>query len=194
MLFLYAPDKSAPLNIVRPVNIESIERSGRTKADNSASRSGLSSVASSENIEFQLFENRSNLKQMISKIAMHMKDDVRRDFFKQIDNLLDIEEFTEDDSLINPRSFHSFLNFFAVTSGLKRIALTVAPSGNTVASWLSNDESLHIEFLSNGMAVAIASLINEGEKETIVRQGSVLSMGRFLGDNNIHLHVQKEMK
>tara|TARA_R110002095_G_scaffold183373_3_gene160565 strand:+ start:1311 stop:1892 length:582 start_codon:yes stop_codon:yes gene_type:complete len=192
MLFSYIPDESVPLNIVRPVNIESIERSGRTKEENLMSRSALSSVASSEDIEFQLFENRSNLKQMISKIAMHMKDDVRKDFFKQLDNLLDIEEFTDDDSLINPRSFHSFLNFFAVTSGLKRIALTVAPSGNTVASWLLDNESLHIEFLSNSLATAVASLINEGEKETIVRQGSVLSMGRFLDDNNIHLHVKKD--
>ena len=62
-----------------------------------------------------LYDNRSELKRSISEIAMHMKDETRNDFFKQIDELLDIEEFTEGDSLISKQSFRTFLNFFSTT-------------------------------------------------------------------------------
>ncbi len=186
LLYSYEPTKKTKggkvlQSFAKPTDLSKIERSEKQGVEERPSQN----TDYSDDIIQNLFDNRSNLKQLISKISMHMKDATRRDFFKQIDELLDIEEFTEDDSLINQESFRAFLNFFSTTHNLKRTALTVTPSGNTVTSWIVPNEKLHIEFLPSGYSRTIASLVKNEEKETRAHQGSLDSMKEFLYDNKI---------
>src|SRR3990172_8571411 len=98
-------------------------------------------------LEEQLFANRSELKMLISRIAMHLTDATRKDIFKQIDELLDIDSFSDDDSLVIPRSFATFLKFFTIYPNIKRVALTVSPSGTVGGTWVVPAGKLHIEFM-----------------------------------------------
>lgn len=138
-----------------------------------------------ETIEDTLFENRSTLKQMIANIAMHMSSEVRLDLFRQLDELLDIESFEEDDTLINPDSFATFLNPFTLITGLKLPSLTVTRNGNLSATWLSEGGRITIEFLQKGMLKTIATRSQAGDTEYIAHQGSTRSFQNFVAQNNL---------
>lgn len=96
-----------------------------------------------------LFSKRCDLKVAISRVAMHLSDARRVDLFKQIDDLLDDENWSDDDSLIDNFSFATFLRFVVYEGRLKRPALTVSPAGNIAASWFGDDHRLTVEFLRN---------------------------------------------
>jgi|GEM_PF-5409958 len=136
--------------------------------------------------EQSLFNNKGELKILISKIAMHMKEDFRKDLFVQIDELLSEENFTEDDNLISVDSFAGFLMFFGLVPKIKTPSLTVTHEGNIATSWLDETVRLHVEFLPNRLFRTAVSRRDLGEKELLGHQGSIKSLETFLVRNQLH--------
>src|SRR5690349_18683578 len=64
-----------------------------------------------QNLEANLFSNRAELKVLTSQVSMHLAEKQRIDLFRQIDELLDKENWTEDDRTINSKSYKTFLRF-----------------------------------------------------------------------------------
>ncbi len=103
-------------------------------------------IADETNLEAKLYANRSALKVMTSQISMHLRPDQRGDFFAQVDELLDTENWTEDDGIISLPSYRTFLRFVTYYKDTKRPALTVSSHGNISASWFQEGRRLTIEF------------------------------------------------
>ncbi len=75
---------------IRTADLSKIDRSYTKEEKPGFSRTSLDPIENSDDLNQQLFDNKSLLKILISRIAMHMKEETRRDFFKQIDELLDV--------------------------------------------------------------------------------------------------------
>lgn len=137
--------------------------------------------------EGQAFDNRANLKIMISDVAMHLPDVVRRDLFEQIDRLLDWANWSEDDSLITPTSFRTFLRFIIYHGPLRRPALTVGIAETLVSTWLANGDRLTIEFLplDRVRVVAYRSAGAGGEPEVLSYLGRVEGAIVVIQHNNL---------
>jgi hypothetical protein len=142
-------------------------------------------LAKSGNLEEQLFGNRSELKMLISRIAMHLTDVTRKDIFKQIDELLDIESFGDDDSLVIPGSFSAFLKFFTIYPTMRRVALTVSSSGTMGGTWVVPTGRIHIEFMPTGAFRTSISRKENDEIEYFAHQGSLKSLKNFLRQNEV---------
>lgn len=101
---------------------------------------------SDKQLEQVLFDNRSELKILTSRIAMHISESSRRDLFQQIDRLLDLDAWSDLESLIPPSSFKTFLRFLVFKSETQRPSLTLSAEGNVVASWFTEEARLSTEF------------------------------------------------
>lgn len=132
--------------------------------------------------KIKIFNNKSELKILISEIAMHLTPERRKDLFKQIDELLDVDDWMEEDSLIDPHSFRSFLRFVIYAGDVKRPSLTVTNSGNLGASWLATNHRLTIEFMRHDLVRMVLHLRTdpEADSETCAFQGSLKRIDAIL--------------
>jgi len=105
--------------------------------------------------ERKLFDNRAELKIVTSQVSMHLSKDQRDDLFQQLDELLDIEAWGDDSSLISPQSYRTFLRFLIYWRGVRRPALTVSSAGNLMASWVQPGKRLTIEYMLNDIIRAV---------------------------------------
>ena len=154
----------------------------------------------------RLFDNRANIKVLTSRVSMHLEKLQRQDIFKQVDELLDLESWDDDSSLINADSFATLLGFLAVDSRITRPALTVSNEGNIVASWFSgaipepdasedwkvsslptsNMTRVTIEFLKRDQVRLVSSVTNsQSEREGLVFEGSVRKIRKMLASLGI---------
>jgi len=108
-------------------------------------------------LEEQLYSNKASLIILTSQLGMHLSDDLKRYFYNEIDELLDIQNFTNGDSLINVESFCGFLNFFIYYHNLKKPSLGVNIESFLTATWVGNEGCLTIEFLPGNYVRSILS-------------------------------------
>ena len=115
-----------------------------------------------------------DLKVATSNVAMHMPRALRDDIFKQVDRLLDFKAWDDDSSTIGRDSFLTFLRFVTWESRLRRPALTVAHSGNIMASWLQPSMRLTVEFFPADHIQLVAHRMSDGRTaESISYSGHI---------------------
>jgi hypothetical protein len=131
--------------------------------------------ATAHRLDDDLFTNRAALKMLTSQVAMHLGDLQRRDLFRQIDELLNVEDWTDTDQPIHVTSFRTFLRFLIYYRNVRRPSLTVTADGNIATSWFTKQKRLTIEFLDEDFCRIVMSrlLDEEQETETAAYQGPV---------------------
>jgi hypothetical protein len=105
--------------------------------------------AAAPSIEEALFKNRAQLKVMTSAVAMHLKEAARHWLFETLDELLGPEVWHEDDTLLNPNSFGTYLRLLTYQRGVRPASLGVSNAGNLLAAWVTDDHRLTMEFLAS---------------------------------------------
>ena len=155
------------------------------KASTRGTDIGGEQLAETSSLEEQLFSNRSDLKMLVSRIAMHITESMRRDIFKQIDELLDVDSFGDDDSFVTPKSFSTFLKFFTIHPKMKRVALTVSTTGIIGGTWVAPAGKIHIDFLPNNGFRTSISRKESDEIEYLAHQGSLRSLRNFLRQTEV---------
>lgn len=139
-----------------------------------------------------LYNNRSELKVLVSRIAMHLKIELRNDLFAQIDTLLDLDAFEEDDCLISTNSFSTFLMFVSTLSNVRRPSLTVGHDGQVFCTWINQEGRIDIEFFA-GKKFRIYVSRGQGEQvELFSHFGSYQSLMKFLHVNDFTMWVLNE--
>ena len=103
----------------------------------------------SGNLIERLFENSAVLKTLVSQVSMHLSDDWRQLIFRKLDQILHLENWEDSDSLIDPRSFMTFLRFVLQTGPLRGMGLGVSEDGHLLAGWVSGNGQLSLEFGTN---------------------------------------------
>ncbi len=195
MHFYYEPpDKNVQQYVSIPVDTSEVDNSP-TRIEKHPQRKNLGTggYLSAPNcseleltLEETLYSNKAELKILLSRVAMHLTKSKKEDIFKQIDELLNIDYFDEeDDSLVNKTSFASFVKFLCLNPNMKRVALTVSNPGNISGTWVLENGRMHIEFLPDGKYRTSVMRRDGQETESLVHQGSIRSMIRFLADINL---------
>lgn len=106
----------------------------------------------------QLFDARAEAKILTSTtIAMYTENKWRSGLFRQLDSLLDIDEWEEEDVPLSPHSFRTFLKAIMALGLPERPGLGLTPSGNLIAAWTQGEDYLTIEFLSDNMVRWVVS-------------------------------------
>jgi hypothetical protein len=95
-----------------------------------------------------LFDNAVTIKVASSKLSMHLSQRYRSQLFEEVDRLLDIDNWDDDSTLIDDRSFQTFLRAILYNRIGKIPSLGVS-QGRLLASWHNHDASqrLYVEFL-----------------------------------------------
>lgn len=102
------------------------------------------------NLEEKLYIARAYCKTKTAEVAMHLPADYRIRFFDQIDNLMDYENWNEEDKPITQGSISTFLQMLIHINPLKKPGIGATSTGNLIAAWLKdNNDRLTFECLPN---------------------------------------------
>lgn len=113
-------------------------------------------------IEQQLFEARAQAKIHTSKVAMHMDDGWRKGLYRQLDSLLDTEEWLEGEKPLGTNSFATFLRLMLLVRPETRPGLGLTSTGNLIASWNFGLSRLTVECLpSDGVRYVLSHQIDD---------------------------------
>ena len=98
-----------------------------------------------ETPESQVYDRLVALKVATSEIAMHLEGAWRAGLFRQLDNLIDVEEWDFSDTLPTDLSYRTFLRMIVFLGNVKRPALGATSDGNILAGWKSGRDVLTVE-------------------------------------------------
>jgi hypothetical protein len=102
-------------------------------------------------VEEQLFDAAAAAKIITSHVAMHMHTDWRKRLYRQLDSLLDTEEWMEGDAPLSKESFETFLRLMLLMKPKVRPGLGLTPSGQLIATWQAGESRLTVECHPNDL-------------------------------------------
>ncbi|WP_156824826.1 hypothetical protein [Methylocystis rosea] len=133
-----------------------------------------------KSIQERLFDALASFKVFASQVAMHFDLDRRDRLFRQLDLLLDPEEWLDDDLPPEFASFRTLLRTLLTLRPTKGPGLGASSKGHLVAAWTSGNDRLTIEALRDDR-VRWVLCVGEGvERRTAA------------GDTNLR-HLQAEL-
>ncbi|MFK5978693.1 MAG: hypothetical protein QM488_07385 [Rhizobiaceae bacterium] len=152
-------------------------------------REGLMSVASigtyniikepqasgslAKTLEERLYNALAACKMRVAEVAMHLDNDWRQRFFRQLDNLLDFDEWDEDDLPVTSPSFVTLMRLLLFIYPTKRPGIGATSNGHIIASWTAGKNHLTIECLPNDKIRWVAVQYIEDERESAAGQTSI---------------------
>ena len=117
-------------------------------------------------LEEQLFEARATAKILASRVAMYMEDEWRRKLYRQLDSLLDVDEWMEGERPLVGDSFNTFLRLMLFLKPRRRPGFGLTSDGNLLALWAKDDARITLECRPDDQVRFVASHRIEGERET----------------------------
>jgi hypothetical protein len=97
---------------------------------------------------------------------MHLDRDQRDKIFKQLDNLLDPDEWDNQDKLLDQSSYSTFLRMILYQPPIKRPSLGLSNTGNLLAAWIEGTNRLSIECFPHDEIRWVLSRMIDGEPES----------------------------
>jgi hypothetical protein len=91
------------------------------------------------------FDQLVDLKIQSADFAMHLDSAWRAGLFRQLDELLDVEEWDFDDIMPSVASFRTFLRLIIHNKVAKRPGLGATRDGKVIAAWTSGKDRLTVE-------------------------------------------------
>lgn len=113
----------------------------------------------------QLFDANAIFKVKTSQIAMHLGLELRNRLFRQLDGLLDAEEWDERDRPPTSGSFSTFLRMLLLLRPTARPGLGATDDGHLVAAWTSGKDQLTIKALENDRVSWVLFRERDGSSE-----------------------------
>jgi hypothetical protein len=117
-------------------------------------------------LEERLYEARALCKIKTAEVAMYLTAEWRSRFFSQIDNLMDIENWEEDDIPITATSFTTLLRMLLLIWPVRRPGLGATSEGHIIATWTKDKDRLTIECLPADKVRWVLSRYFEGNRES----------------------------
>lgn len=113
----------------------------------------------------KLFDALAQVKLLTAQVAMHLDAEWRNGIFEQLDDLLDAEDWHEDDDPIKASSFETFLRMIVFHGPSRRPGLGLSNRAYLIAAWTSGLDRLTIEFLPHDVVRWVLSCEVDGEGE-----------------------------
>ena len=113
----------------------------------------------------KLYDALARVKLLTAQVAMHLDTEWRSRIFEQLDDLLDAEDWHEDDDPIKVSSFETFLRMIIFHNPSRRPGFGVSNRGYLIAAWTSGSDRLTTECLPNDKVRWVLSCEVDGETE-----------------------------
>lgn len=135
-------------------------------------------------LEADLFKNKSDLKLLTSKVAMHLSPEQRQRLFGALDRLLAIEDWEEESFEIDLKAFQSFLRFviYARIGHIPNVG--VGPGGTVLAGWHVEEKSVYTEFWPADQCTLIIRLRSDRGLERFAWRGHVARLRDVVARND----------
>lgn len=146
-----------------------------------------------QSLNERLFDAKANCKIKMSEVSMYLTEEWRKNLNTQIDDLMDVENWDDEDKPVTTASFSTFMKMITFLKPAKLPGLGSAYNGNLIAAWTETDARLTIECFPNDSVRWVLSHIIDGMRESgagisyIARLKSVLSPynpERWFGNDN----------
>ena len=113
----------------------------------------------------RLYDALARVKLLTAQVSMHLDTEWRSRIFEQLDDLLDAEDWHEDDDPIKASSFQTFLRMIIFHNPARRPGFGVSNRGYLITAWTSGLDRLTTEFLPNDKIRWVLSCEVDGETE-----------------------------
>ncbi len=113
----------------------------------------------------KLYDALARVKLLTAQVAMHLDTEWRSRIFEQLDDLLDAEDWHEDDDPIIASSFETFLRMIIFHNPSRRPGFGVSNHGYLIAAWTSGSDRLTTECRPNDTVRWVLSCEVDGETE-----------------------------
>jgi len=135
----------------------------------------VTSISKGEaSLEEQLFDAKAAAKIVTSRVAMRIGHEWRRRLYRQLDSLLDIEEWLAEDTPLRTESFTTFLRLMFVLKPEVKPGLGVTATGELLAMWDSSDASrLTLECLPHDVIRWVLSVPIEDRRESAAGETTI---------------------
>jgi len=142
-------------------------------------------------LDEQLFDNAAQLKVATAHVGMHLKPELRATIFKQLNRLLDFDNWQEDSAFIKRPSFTTFLRFVLHAETTRLPSLGVGANGNILAAWNSGGQQIAIQFFSNDEAAASFVIQGARSRESVAWRGHIADLKTFIERNGLADCIRK---
>ena len=134
----------------------------------------------SRSLEERLYDARAFCKIKTSEVAMYLPDEWRKGFFSQLDNLMDIENWEEDDAPVARESFNTLLRMLTLIKPVRRPGLGSTSSGHIIAAWTNQTNRLTIECLPSDRVRWVLSHVIDGICESAAGEVQLIRLQAVL--------------
>ncbi len=121
----------------------------------------------------KLYDALARVKLLTAEVAMHLDTEWRSRIFEQLDDLLDAEDWHEDDDPIAASSFETFLRMIIFHNPSRRPGFGVSNRGYLIAAWTSGSDRLTTECRPNDTVRWVLSCEVDGETERAAGETAV---------------------
>ncbi len=117
-------------------------------------------------LEERLYDARAACKIKTAAVAMHIDHDWRIRFFRQLDNLMDIDNWEKDDLPVKDASFATLLRMLLFIKPKRRPGLGITNDGNILAAWTVGKDRLTIEYRAADQVRWVVVIYDGEERES----------------------------
>jgi hypothetical protein len=104
----------------------------------------------SSTFEKRVFDSLVSLKVLVSQYAMHLDSSERHKIFYDLDDIINIDDWHEEDKFPDLRSFRAFLRWAVYASFREWTSLGVSDDGNILLAWQTKRGLLTANFGASG--------------------------------------------
>jgi hypothetical protein len=122
----------------------------------------------------------ASAKVMTSNVVMHLDREWRDRLFAQLDDLLDIEDWHEDDEPLLDASFRTFLRLILYQKPKQRPGLGLSHRGHLIAAWTRGADRLTLECAPDDTVRWVLSCEVNGERERAAGETHVARLPEIL--------------
>ena len=115
-----------------------------------------------------------------SEVVMHLDGEWRDRLFAQLDDLLDIEDWHEDDEPLLDESFGTFLRLILHQKPKRRPGLGLSHRGHLIAAWTAGADRLTLECAPKDTVRWVLSCEVDGERERAAGETHVARLPEIL--------------
>lgn len=144
------------------------------RVENSTASSSLLATPNSQmSIEDRLFYAKADAKIFTSRVAMRIQDTWKKQLYRQLDSVLDADEWMEGDEPLAIGSYQTFLRLMFVLRPVIRPGIGLTSEGHLMATWQADNARLTIYCFADDALRYVLSHAVDGKRETHAGDASI---------------------
>lgn len=156
-------DSNGTRTVSQPLRVE----------NSTASSTSLATPKAQMSIEERLFDAKAEAKMFTSRVAMRIQEIWKKQLYRQLDSVLDVEEWTDGDEPLAIGSYQTFLRLMFVIRPTVRPGLGLTSEGQLMATWQAGEARLTIYCFAGDALRYVLSHIVDHKRETHAGDASI---------------------